>query len=79
MGYDASFHRAFLKAQMGAGVKFPREGVVFLSIKEADKGPLLVETAQALDGMGFRSAGDWRHGGVSGGPRDCRRGGQESL
>ena len=53
MGYDASFHRAFLKAQMGAGVKFPQSGVAFLSIKEADKGPDLVETAKVLTGLGF--------------------------
>ncbi len=53
MGYDSSFHRAFLKAQMGAGVVFPQVGVAFLSIKEADKGPLLVETAKVLEGLGF--------------------------
>jgi len=53
MGYDSSFHRAFLKAQMGAGVVFPQAGVAFLSIKEADKGSLLVETAKVLEGLGF--------------------------
>ncbi|MCP5038223.1 MAG: carbamoyl-phosphate synthase large subunit, partial [Rhodobacteraceae bacterium] len=53
MGWDISFHRAFLKAQMGAGVDLPEGGTAFLSIKEADKGPVLVETAKALIELGF--------------------------
>ncbi|MEM9249507.1 MAG: carbamoyl-phosphate synthase large subunit [Pseudomonadota bacterium] len=53
MGSDANFHRAFLKAQMGAGVTLPASGKVFLSIKEADKTPMLLETAQVLVGLGF--------------------------
>ena len=53
MGQDANFHRAFLKAQMGAGVDLPRQGRVFLSIKEADKTPVLVDTAQTLVALGF--------------------------
>jgi len=53
MGSDANFHRAFLKAQMGAGVDLPAKGRVFLSIKEADKNAMLLETAQALVSLGF--------------------------
>src|SRR5690606_19458666 len=53
MGWDRSFPRAFLKAQMGAGVTLPTEGAVFFSIKDADKTPMLVETAQLLVEMGF--------------------------
>ncbi len=53
MGSDANFHRAFLKAQMGAGVELPASGKVFLSIKEADKTPMLTETAQVLVSLGF--------------------------
>ncbi|MEL6913692.1 MAG: carbamoyl-phosphate synthase large subunit [Pseudomonadota bacterium] len=53
MGSDASFHRAFLKAQMGAGVTLPEGGRVFLSIKEADKTEMLVDTAQTLVDLGF--------------------------
>ncbi|QGX97674.1 carbamoyl-phosphate synthase large subunit [Roseovarius faecimaris] len=53
MGWDISFSRAFLKAQMGAGVDLPSEGKVFFSIKDADKTPLLVETAQTLVDLGF--------------------------
>jgi len=53
MGSDANFHRAFLKAQMGAGVVLPEGGRVFLSIKEADKTAVLLETAQVLTALGF--------------------------
>ena len=37
MGLDASFERAFAKAQLGAGVKLPLAGTAFLSVREADK------------------------------------------
>ena len=53
MGWDVSFPRAFLKAQMGAGTDLPDGGTVFFSIKDADKTPLLVETAQTLVDLGF--------------------------
>ncbi|MDX1785722.1 MAG: carbamoyl-phosphate synthase large subunit [Roseovarius sp.] len=53
MGWDVSFPRAFLKAQMGAGVDLPTEGSVFLSIKDEDKTPQLVETARIMVELGF--------------------------
>ncbi|SMX31775.1 carbamoyl-phosphate synthase large subunit [Actibacterium lipolyticum] len=53
MGSDVNFARAFLKAQMGAGVELPTEGNVFFSIKDADKTPALIETAKTLIQMGF--------------------------
>ncbi len=53
MGWDRSFARAFLKAQMGAGVLLPEGGAAFLSIKDADKTAQLAETAALLTGMGF--------------------------
>ena len=53
MGWDRSFARAFLKAQMGAGVTLPEAGTVFVSIKDADKTPQLVEAAGILSAMGF--------------------------
>jgi len=53
MGSDTSFHRAFLKAQLGAGTVLPRSGTVFFSIKDADKTPLLVEAARALRDLGL--------------------------
>ena len=53
MGWDANFHRAFLKAQIGAGSDLPTGGRVFLSIKDDDKTAVLVDTAQTLVGLGF--------------------------
>jgi carbamoyl-phosphate synthase large subunit len=53
MGWDRSFPRAFLKAQLGAGTVLPTEGTAFLSIKEADKGPELIETATMLKSLGL--------------------------
>ncbi|WP_299838814.1 carbamoyl-phosphate synthase large subunit [uncultured Jannaschia sp.] len=53
MGWDRSFARAFLKAQMGAGIALPEGGTVFLSLRDADKVPQLAETAGLLVDMGF--------------------------
>ncbi|MEY8800872.1 carbamoyl-phosphate synthase large subunit [Leisingera sp. XS_AS12] len=53
MGWDRSFARAFLKAQMGAGMKLPSKGRAFISIKDADKGQLMLEAAQILVEQGF--------------------------
>src|SRR6056297_1031996 len=53
MGWDVSFPRAFLKAQMGAGTDLPESGTVFFSIKDADKTAQLVDTARLLVEMGF--------------------------
>jgi carbamoyl-phosphate synthase large subunit len=52
MGLDASFERAFLKSQLGAGVKLPEAGTVFLSVRDGDKGGL-VPMARRLHEMGF--------------------------
>ncbi|PKP79525.1 MAG: carbamoyl phosphate synthase large subunit, partial [Alphaproteobacteria bacterium HGW-Alphaproteobacteria-2] len=53
MGWDRSFPRAFLKAQMGAGVHLPETGKVFLSIRDADKTAPMAECARMLVEMGF--------------------------
>jgi len=53
MGWDRDFPRAFLKAQMGAGVVLPSEGRAFISIKDADKGTLMLEATQVLVEQGF--------------------------
>ncbi len=53
MGADKDFAMAFLKAQLGAGTNLPTGGKVFMSIKDADKSPQLVETAQTLVELGF--------------------------
>jgi carbamoyl-phosphate synthase large subunit len=53
MGRDASFPRAFLKAQIGAGSILPEGGRVFLSIRDADKTVEMADTARLLISMGF--------------------------
>jgi carbamoyl-phosphate synthase large subunit len=52
MGLDTSFARAFAKAQLGAGVRLPMQGAVFLSVKESDKAAM-VPLARRLTEMGF--------------------------
>ena len=52
MGLDTSFARAFAKAQLGAGVRLPMTGAVFLSVKDSDKAAL-VPLARRLTEMGF--------------------------
>ncbi|WP_372891695.1 carbamoyl-phosphate synthase large subunit [Rhodosalinus sp.] len=56
MGWDRSFPRAFLKAQMGAGMVLPAGGRAFVSIRDADKGPLMQEAARTLVALGFTIA-----------------------
>ncbi|SFS16039.1 carbamoyl-phosphate synthase large subunit [Yoonia litorea] len=53
MGWDRSFPRAFLKAQLGAGTNLPEEGTVFISIRDADKTADMIEAAQILLKLGF--------------------------
>ena len=53
MGFDSKFHRAFYKAQLGASTELPTTGKVFLSIKDDDKIPMLLEAASCLLEMGF--------------------------
>ncbi len=52
MGLDLSFERAFLKAQLGAGVKLPASGCALISVKEADKAAAVTLARRLLD-MGF--------------------------
>ncbi len=53
MGWDRSFARAFLKAQLGAGTHLPTEGTVFISIRDADKTVDMLDTARTLTALGF--------------------------
>jgi carbamoyl-phosphate synthase large subunit len=52
MGVGKRFGEAFVKSQLGAGMKLPRSGTVFLSVKQSDK-PRAVEVARALAAMKF--------------------------
>jgi carbamoyl-phosphate synthase large subunit len=57
MGWDRTFARAFLKAQMGAGMVLPDDGCAFISIRDSDKTPDMLEAAQILTGLGFTLVG----------------------
>jgi carbamoyl-phosphate synthase large subunit len=52
MGVGQTFGEAFVKSQLGAGVRLPKSGKVFLSIKNSDK-PRAVQVARDLVEMGF--------------------------
>jgi carbamoyl-phosphate synthase large subunit len=55
MGVGRTFGEAFVKSQLGAGVKLPTAGKVFLSVKGSDK-PRAVQVARDLVEMGFSIA-----------------------
>ena len=54
MGWDRSFPRAFLKAQMGAGTALPTSGTLFVSVKDGDKNDMLLEATRLMHALGFR-------------------------
>ncbi len=53
MGIDTDFGLSFQKAQLGAGVRLPQDGTVFLSVNDHDKEGL-IPIAQQLSDMSFR-------------------------
>src|SRR5262249_30305316 len=53
MGIDNSFAIAFAKSQIGGGSRLPREGTVFVSVRDVDK-PRILEAMRLLDSLGFR-------------------------
>ena len=52
MGLDRSFEIAFAKAQLGAGSGVPKGGVVFVSLRDADK-PRILAALRSLVELGF--------------------------
>jgi len=52
MGLDSDFEKAFAKSQIAAGAQLPKEGCVFISVKDADK-PAMIAPAKALIKAGF--------------------------
>ncbi|AMP05584.1 carbamoyl-phosphate synthase large subunit [Collimonas pratensis] len=52
MGVGKTFGEAFVKSQLGAGIKLPKSGKVFLSVKGSDK-PRAVQVAKDLVAIGF--------------------------
>ncbi|MDG6079583.1 carbamoyl-phosphate synthase large subunit [Erythrobacter litoralis] len=53
MGIDRDFPAAFLKSQLGAGMVLPREGTVFVSVKDSDK-EVILPAVETVLGQGFR-------------------------
>jgi carbamoyl-phosphate synthase large subunit len=53
MGVGPTFGEAFVKSQLGAGIKLPTQGTVFISVKNPDKAKA-VEAAKDLVAMGFK-------------------------
>jgi carbamoyl-phosphate synthase large subunit len=53
MGVGYTFGEAFVKSQLGAGVKLPTGGTAFISVKATDK-TRAVECARGLHELGFR-------------------------
>jgi carbamoyl-phosphate synthase large subunit len=52
MGVGMTFGEAFVKSQLGAGVKLPKTGKVFISVKASDK-PRAVQVARDMVELGF--------------------------
>jgi carbamoyl-phosphate synthase large subunit len=52
MGVGETFAEAFVKSQLAASVKLPKDGKIFISVREADK-PGVVEIARSLAELGF--------------------------
>ena len=52
MGIDLTFEAAFLKSQLGAGMKLPSEGTVFVSVKDSDKAYILPAVKSLIE-QGF--------------------------
>jgi carbamoyl-phosphate synthase large subunit len=53
MGVGYTFGEAFVKSQLGAGVKLPTGGTAFISVKSGDKARA-VEAARGLHDLGFK-------------------------
>ena len=53
MGLDFDFSIAFAKSQIGGGSMLPKEGTVFVSVKDEDK-PRILDSMRLLTGLGFR-------------------------
>jgi carbamoyl-phosphate synthase large subunit len=52
MGIDCNFGMAYYKAELAAGMKLPRNGTVFISVKKSDRNKI-VEIASKLKNLGF--------------------------
>ncbi|HTS40383.1 MAG TPA: carbamoyl-phosphate synthase large subunit [Xanthobacteraceae bacterium] len=53
MGIDKSFAVAFAKSQIGGGSRLPREGTLFVSVRDVDK-PRILEAVRLLHELHFK-------------------------
>ncbi|MEK1855426.1 MAG: carbamoyl-phosphate synthase large subunit [Phyllobacterium sp.] len=53
MGLDYDYALAFAKSQLGAGVDLPRDGTLFVSVRDEDK-PGILPSVKQLAGLGFK-------------------------
>jgi carbamoyl-phosphate synthase large subunit len=54
MGIDRSFEIAFAKSQLGGGSRLPRQGTVFVSVRDADKDARIIGAMRTLTGLHFK-------------------------
>jgi len=52
MGLDRDYSVAFAKSQLGGGTRLPKDGTVFVSVRDDDK-PKILASLKALRGLGF--------------------------
>ena len=53
MGLDRDYNVAFIKSQLGGGARMPKQGTVFVSVRDGDK-PRILHAVRSLEGMGFK-------------------------
>jgi len=53
IGLDTDFSLAFAKSQLGIGTSVPKSGTVFVSVREGDKTPVILEAISCLANSGF--------------------------
>jgi carbamoyl-phosphate synthase large subunit len=53
MGIDRDFEMAFAKSQIGAGIRLPESGTLFVSVKDSDKEGVVPAVELMLE-LGFR-------------------------
>jgi carbamoyl-phosphate synthase large subunit len=53
MGIDRDYNVAFAKSQLGGGVRLPREGTIFVSVRDSDK-PRILDAIRTLEALGFK-------------------------
>jgi carbamoyl-phosphate synthase large subunit len=53
MGLDRDYNVAFIKSQLGGGARMPKQGTVFVSVRDSDK-PRILESVRSLETMGFK-------------------------